>query len=169
MSQRDVFNGAPSYVLPSAVGALGDVLTVGPPATPNTLVWAAGESTDVTSGTITFTGASINILTAPYKQYITGGADKMCTICIGDSNVAATTGPTTGILTASALTLPSTAAFNSHAVITVYNYSTSLFYTGEAAIAGGSSTLLILFNTLGLVMSPNDDLSILGFSFSFPL
>jgi len=45
MSQRDVFNGVPTYVLPKTTGALGDVLTVGASATPNTLVWAAGGST----------------------------------------------------------------------------------------------------------------------------
>ena len=44
MAQRDVFNGVPTYVLPSTTGALGEVLTVGPPATPNTLVWAANGS-----------------------------------------------------------------------------------------------------------------------------
>jgi hypothetical protein len=45
MSQRDVFGAqVPSYVLPSTVGALGEVLTVGPASTPNALVWAPGGS-----------------------------------------------------------------------------------------------------------------------------
>jgi len=131
---------------------------------------ALGSVTDdVTSGTITLTGAGIGNITATYKQYITGGTDKLCTICIGDTSTAATTGPTSGIVVSSTLNIPGTAVLNTHSVITVYNATTSLFYTGEVAIAGGSNNLLIIFNTLGLVMSAFDSLAVLGFSFSFPL
>jgi hypothetical protein len=168
MSQRDVFNAAPSYVLPKTLGGLGDVLTVGAASTPNSLVWGSGGTSLFYQGVLNFVGTNTSNVNSNLTQTIISGSSpkRVATIFLAQSDLTVVTANPSSIT--AQLQVPALPLIDMTGPCSIYNLTTNTahFVQYHLDILG---QLTFLFDNPNISTAPGDNIFTQGFTLSFPL